>query len=92
MGVEAAFPTDGEAAKLVQQRDGLFHDVAQLAQALDPAGLATRDDWLGAAFTARLAEGFAVVTLVGQQDIEAAAGPAVSAGDGWVASEQVDRG
>jgi hypothetical protein len=46
------------------QRDGLLDDVAQLAQVLDPSGLAARDDRLGAAFTARVRE----------QDAEAAAG------------------
>ena len=36
MDVEASFPAHGQAAELVQQGEGLLHDVAQLAQAFDP--------------------------------------------------------
>ncbi|MGW4698669.1 hypothetical protein ACWEO1_40625 [Kitasatospora cineracea] len=39
MEVEATFPADGEALELVQQREGLLHDVTELAQATD-VGLA----------------------------------------------------
>jgi hypothetical protein len=36
--VESAFPAHGESAELVEQGEGLFDDVAQLAQALDAGG------------------------------------------------------
>ncbi len=42
-----AFPAHGEAAELVQQGEGLFDDVAQLAQAFDAGGLTLRDDRFG---------------------------------------------
>ena len=64
MEVEVAFPAHGEAAELVQQGEGLFHDVAQLAQALDAGGLAFRDDGFGAAVAAGAPERFDVVALM----------------------------
>jgi hypothetical protein len=85
--VEAAFPAHGESAELVQQGEALFDDVAQLAQPLNVGGLGFGDDRFGAALAACLAEGFAAVALVGQQDVEAAPGPARTAGDRWVAVE-----
>ena len=36
MEIEAAFPAHSDPAELVQQREGLFDDVAQLAQTVDP--------------------------------------------------------
>ncbi|GAA0476591.1 hypothetical protein Aca07nite_88180 [Actinoplanes capillaceus] len=35
MDVEAAFPAHGDLPELMEQGEGLFDDVAQLAQALD---------------------------------------------------------
>ena len=70
--------------------EGLFDDVAQLAQALDVGRLGLRDDRFGAAFAAGLTEGLAAVALVGQQDVEAAARPAGPPGDRWVAVEQIE--
>jgi hypothetical protein len=89
--VEAAFPAHVEPAELVQQGEGLFDDVPQLAQALDVRGLRFGDDRFGAAFAAGLAEGFAAVSLVREQGVEAAPGPARSSGDRRVAVEQVER-
>lgn len=34
----SAFPADGEALELVEQGEGLLHDVSELAQALDVRG------------------------------------------------------
>ncbi|RSM58191.1 hypothetical protein DMB66_30285 [Actinoplanes sp. ATCC 53533] len=58
--VEAAFPTHGDPAELVQQGEGLFDDVAQLAQTFDVRGLGLGDDRFGAVpagFGARWARG-----------------------------------
>ncbi len=84
-----AFPTNGEAAELVQQGETLFHDVAQLAQTLHSGGLALRDDRFGATLATRLAEGVAVIAFVGQQHVEATPGTPGAAGDGWEAVEQI---
>jgi hypothetical protein len=73
--VQASFPTHGEPAELVQQGEGLFDDVAQLAQALDSGSLGLRDDRFRAAFAAGSSEGSAAVGLVGQQRREAAPPP-----------------
>jgi hypothetical protein len=35
MQVEAAFPADCESFELIQEGEGLLHDVAELAQAVD---------------------------------------------------------
>ena len=82
-----AFPAHGEASELVQQGEGLFHDVAQLAQALDAVGLAFRDDRFGATLAAGSPNRLAVLALVGQQDGDASSGPARTAGLRW---EQVE--
>ena len=80
--VETVFPAHGQPAELVPQRDGRFDDVAQLAQAFDAGALGLGNDRFGAALAAGLTERFAAVSLVGQQCVEAATGPAVAAGDG----------
>lgn len=40
----SAFPEDGEALELLEQGDGLLHDVAEFAQALDVRGALAGDD------------------------------------------------
>ncbi|MFD8566765.1 hypothetical protein [Streptomyces sp. NPDC059639] len=35
---EASFPSEGKVFELVEQSEGLLHDVAELAQALDVRG------------------------------------------------------
>ena len=90
MDVEAAFPAHGEATELVQQGEGLFDDVAQLAEAFDDGGLGFGNDRFGATLAAGLTEGLAAVSLVGQQGLEAAAGPAATASDRRVAVEQIE--
>ena len=43
MEVEASLPTDGEALELVEQGEGLLHDVTELAQAGDVGVALARD-------------------------------------------------
>ncbi|GIM97929.1 hypothetical protein [Paractinoplanes toevensis] len=74
----------------MQQGKGLFDDVAQLAQTPNTRRLRLRDDRLGAAIAAGLAERFAAVFLVGERDLDAAARLSRADGDRWVAVEQVD--
>lgn len=38
------FPPDGEALELVEQGEGLLHDVAEFTQALDVRGALAGDD------------------------------------------------
>lgn len=38
MQVEASFPAAGQALEVVQEREGLLDDVAELAEALDVRG------------------------------------------------------
>lgn len=90
MDVQASFPAHREQTELMQEGEGLFYDVPQLAQTLDPGGLGSRDDRFGAAFLARAAERGAAVGLVSQQCGEPAPRSAGPAGDGWVAVEQVE--
>ena len=40
----SAFPTDGKAFELVEQGEGLLHDVTEFAQALDVRGALAGDD------------------------------------------------
>ena len=75
-----AFPTDGQAAELVEQGDALFHDVTWFAQALDVLASALRDDRLDPSLTALGPEAGAVVALVREQNREAAAGPTDASG------------
>lgn len=78
--VEPAFPAHRDAAELVQQREGLLDDIAQLAQALHVGRLRLGDDRLGTTLAAGLAERFTAVALVGQQDVEAAPGRPATGG------------
>ena len=87
MDVESAFPSDGEAAELVEQGEGLFDDVSEFAEALDPGGVGFGDDRFGAALAAGLAKRRTAVGLIGQQGGEAAPGTAWPARDGRVAVE-----
>jgi hypothetical protein len=80
MDVEPAFPAHRDAAELVQQREGLPDDIAQLAQALHVGRLRLGDDRLGTTLAAGLAERFTAVALVGQQDVEAAPGRPATGG------------
>jgi hypothetical protein len=67
--VESAFPAHGESAELVEQGEGLFDDVPQLAQALDTGGLGLGDQRFGAAFAAGLTERGAAVGLMSMQGL-----------------------
>jgi hypothetical protein len=88
MDVQAASPSDGEAAELVQQSEALPDDVAQLAQPLDALAVTGRNDGCAAALPAGVAYGAAFVSRVGQQHREAAARPPGPAGDRLDAVEQ----
>ncbi|GAA3846032.1 hypothetical protein GCM10022403_092250 [Streptomyces coacervatus] len=63
----SAFPADGEAFELVEQGEGLLHDVAELAQALDVRGALVGDDRQDPALAQLVAVGVGVVALVPEQ-------------------------
>ncbi|GAB3953437.1 hypothetical protein GCM10028832_08370 [Streptomyces sparsus] len=44
MAFGAVFPADGQSFELVEQGESLFHDVAEVAQALDVRGSLAADD------------------------------------------------
>lgn len=90
MDVESPFPADREAAELVEQGQGLLDDVPELAESLDAGGPAAGDDGPGPACAAGLAEGVAVVSLVGQDCVEPVSRPAASARDRGYGVEQRD--
>jgi hypothetical protein len=84
----SAFPADGEAFELVEQGEGLLHDVADLAQALDVRGALAGDDRQDSALAQLLAVAVGVVALVAEQRIGAAAWPAGTPGYGRDAVDQ----
>lgn len=84
----AAFPADGEALELVEQGEGLLHDIAELAHALDARGALTGDDGQDPALAEFGAVGVGVVALVAEQGFGAPARAAGSAGDGRDAVDQ----
>lgn len=69
----SAFPADGQALELVQQGEGLFHDVAELAQALDARGAFAGDDPQDPATSQLMAHGLRVVGLVAEERVGASA-------------------
>jgi hypothetical protein len=85
----AAFPADGEAFEVVEQGEGLFHDVAEFAQALDVRRSSAGDDGQDPALAQFEAVGLGVVALVAEQGVGATAWPAGAAGDG---RDAVDEG
>lgn len=76
----SAFPADGEAFELVEQGEGLLHDVAEFAQALDVRCALAGDDRQDPALAQLLAVGVGVVALVAEQRIGAPAWPAGAPG------------
>ncbi|MDI5904330.1 MULTISPECIES: hypothetical protein [Streptomyces] len=72
----AAFPSDGEPFEVVEQGEGLLHDVAELAHTLDVRGALAGDDRQDPAFAKLVAVGVGVVALVAEQGIGASAWPA----------------
>ncbi|WTT72186.1 hypothetical protein OHU34_03635 [Streptomyces sp. NBC_00080] len=62
----SAFPSDGEAFELVEQGEGLLHDVAEFSQALDVQG-APAGDRQDPALAQLLPVWVGVVALVAQQ-------------------------
>lgn len=76
----SAFPAGGEAFELVEQGEGLLHDVAELAQALDVRGALAGDHRQDPALAQLVAVGVGVVSLVPEQRIGAAAWPAGTPG------------
>lgn len=63
----SAFPADGEAFELVEQGEGLLHDVAEFAQALDVRGAFAGDDRQDSAAPQLMAHGLRVVGLVAEE-------------------------
>lgn len=88
--VESSFPSDGQAAVLVEQGECLFHDVPEPAQSLDAGGAAAGDHRHDAPVAAVPAKVVAVVSGVGQDRVEPAPGPAPPTGDGGYGVEQRD--
>jgi len=84
----AASPTDGQALELVEQGEGLLHDVAELAQTLDVRGTLAGDDWQDPPLAELFAVRVGVVSLVSEQGFRAPARSAGAAGDGWDAVDQ----
>lgn len=82
MEFEASFPSDGEAFELVEQGEGLLHDVAELAQTLDVRGALAGDHRQDPAVAQSAADGSGVVRLVSQQGIGAPSRSAGASGDG----------
>jgi len=89
--VEASFPADGQAFELVEQGEGLLHDVAELAQALDVRAALAGDDRQDPALAQLPAVGVAVVALVAQQSIGACARTPHAAGHWRNAVDQGQR-
>ena len=82
MQVEASFPADGQALEVVQEREGLLDDVADLAQVLDVRGALAGDHRQNAAALQLTPVGVAVVALVAQKCVGASARTARLPGDG----------
>jgi hypothetical protein len=76
----AAFPADGEAFEVVEQGEGLLHDVAEFAHALDVRGALAGDGGQDPAPAEFVAVGVGVVSLVGKQGFGTPARPAGAAG------------
>lgn len=88
MELGAAFPPDGESFELVEQGEGLLHDVAELAHALDVRGSLAGDDGQDPAFAQFIAVGVGVVALVAEQGLGPPAGPAGTTCHRWDAVDQ----
>lgn len=88
MQVEPSLPADGQALEVMQERKGLLHDIAELAQALHVRGTLAghRQDAAPAQLTA---VGIAVVPLVAENGVGAAPWTAGPAGHG---RDPVDQG
>ena len=63
----SAFPADGEPLELVEQGEGLLHDVAECAQALDVRGALAGDDRQNLPLAQLSAVGVGVVALVAEK-------------------------
>ncbi|GLV88476.1 hypothetical protein Slala03_81650 [Streptomyces lavendulae subsp. lavendulae] len=83
-----AFPADGEAFELVEQGEGLLHDVAELAHALDVRAAFAGDDGQDPALAQLFPVRVRVVALVAEYGLGASAGTAGSARDGRDAVDQ----
>ncbi|ANP49173.1 hypothetical protein AVL59_05865 [Streptomyces griseochromogenes] len=69
MQVEASFPSGGQALEMVHEREGLLHDVAELAQSLDVGGALAGDHRQDPALAHFTAVGVAVVSLVAEHGV-----------------------
>lgn len=82
MGSGAAFPTDGQSFELLEQGEGLFHHVPELARALDVRGALAGDSRQDAALVELFAVRVGIVALVAEQGFGTAARTAGTADDG----------
>ncbi|MDQ1024631.1 hypothetical protein QF035_002213 [Streptomyces umbrinus] len=73
----SAFPPDSEPFELVEQSEGLLHDVAELAHALDVRGALTGNDRQDPTLAKLFPVGVGVVALVAEQSLRT---PAWTAG------------
>lgn len=69
MQVEVSFPADGQPFEVVQAREGLLDDVAELAQALDVRGALAGDHRQDPAPVQLTPVGVAVVALVTEEGV-----------------------
>ncbi|GGU43613.1 hypothetical protein GCM10010244_82110 [Streptomyces coeruleorubidus] len=89
MQVEASLPADGQALEVMQEREGLLHDVTELAQIFDVGGALAGDHRQDATLAQLAAVGVAVVSLVAEQGVGPTARSAGPAGHG---RDPVDQG
>lgn len=88
MQVEASLPTDGQAFEVMQEREGLLDDIAELAQSLDVRGTLSGDHRQDAAPAQLAAVAVAVVSLVTEQGLGSAPRSAGLPSDGRDAIDQ----
>lgn len=76
MQFKTSLPADSEAFELVEQGEGLLHDITELAQALDVRGALAGDHWHDAPALQLAPHGSGVVRLVAQDGFGAASSTA----------------
>ena len=88
MQVEASLPADGQALEVMQERESLLDDVAELAEVLDVRRTLAGDHRQDATSAQLAPVGVAVVALVTQKCVRSSAWTARLPGDGRNAVDQ----